>query len=54
MKRDDEEDTLTYKVVVNHKEQYSISPLDRENPLGWRDAGCLNDLQPPILAHRNE
>jgi MbtH protein len=39
MKRDDEEDTLTYKVVVNHKEQYSISPLDRENPLGWRDAG---------------
>jgi MbtH protein len=24
---------------VNHEEQYSIWPADRENPLGWRDAG---------------
>ncbi len=29
----------TYKVVVNHEEQYSIWPADRENALGWRDAG---------------
>jgi len=28
-----------YKVVVNHEEQYSIWPADRENALGWRDAG---------------
>jgi len=35
----DSEDTTTYKVVVNHEEQYSIWPADRENPLGWRDAG---------------
>ena len=35
----DEEDTTLYKVVVNHEEQYSIWPADRENPLGWRDAG---------------
>ena len=28
-----------YKVVVNHEEQYSIWPADRENPLGWRDVG---------------
>ena len=28
-----------YKVVVNHEEQYSIWPADRENPLGWSDAG---------------
>ena len=33
-----EEDTI-YKVVMNHEEQYSIWPVDRENPLGWRDAG---------------
>jgi MbtH protein len=32
-------DTTVYKVVVNHEEQYSIWPQDRENPLGWRDAG---------------
>lgn len=28
-----------YKVVLNHEEQYSIWPADRENPLGWTDAG---------------
>ena len=27
------------KVVVNHEEQYSIWPIDRENPLGWADVG---------------
>ncbi|HNP27634.1 MAG: MbtH family NRPS accessory protein [Nitrospira sp.] len=36
---DEEEDLTTYKVVVNHEEQYSIWPVDRENPLGWRDSG---------------
>lgn len=33
------EDNIIYKVVVNHEEQYSIWPVDRENPLGWRDVG---------------
>src|SRR5262249_20094838 len=36
---DQEEDTTIYKVVMNHEEQYSIWPADRDNPLGWRDAG---------------
>ncbi len=27
------------KVVVNHEEQYSIWPAERENAKGWRDAG---------------
>jgi MbtH protein len=27
------------KVVVNHEEQYSIWPADRDIPLGWREAG---------------
>ena len=35
----EEEDNRIYKVVVNHEEQYSIWPADRENPLGWRDVG---------------
>lgn len=39
MSRDDQEDTMVYKVVLNHEEQYSIWPAHRENPLGWRDAG---------------
>ncbi|WP_316527981.1 MbtH family protein [Kitasatospora brasiliensis] len=28
-----------YQVVVNHEEQYSIWPADREIPAGWRAAG---------------
>jgi MbtH protein len=36
-----EENTTIYKVVVNHEEQYSIWPAERENPLGWRDAGKI-------------
>ncbi len=33
------EDTIIYKVVINHEEQYSIWPAEWENPAGWRDAG---------------
>jgi MbtH protein len=36
---DEQEDTTIYKVVVNHEEQYSIWPDDRDNPLGWKDVG---------------
>jgi MbtH protein len=39
MNRDDHEDNTEYKVVVNHEEQYSIWPADRENPVGWKDGG---------------
>ena len=53
MYRDDEEDTTIYKVVVNHEEQYSIWPVDRENPLGWRDAG-KSGLKPECLAYVKE
>lgn len=37
--QDEREDTTIYKVVINHEEQYSIWPADRENALGWNDAG---------------
>lgn len=39
MNRDEKEDTTMYRVVVNHEEQYSIWPVEREMPLGWKDAG---------------
>jgi uncharacterized protein YbdZ (MbtH family) len=62
------DETAMYKVVVNHEEQYSIWPLERENPLGWRDAGkhgskeeCLayiaevwTDMRPLSLRHAME
>ena len=35
----EDEDNGTYKVVINHEEQYSIWSPDRENPLGWKDVG---------------
>ncbi len=39
MNKDEKEDNTIYKVVVNHEEQYSIWPADRENPLSWNDTG---------------
>jgi MbtH protein len=39
MSTEEREDTTVYKVVLNHEEQYSIWPADRENPLGWKDGG---------------
>ena len=39
MNSDEREDNTIYKVVVNSEEQYSIWPADRDNPLGWKDAG---------------
>lgn len=35
----DREDRTIFKVVVNHEEQYSIWPADRELPFGWSDTG---------------
>jgi MbtH protein len=48
-----DDDTTVYKVVINHEEQYSIWPADREIPLGWRDAGKSGTKQ-ECLAHIEE
>ncbi|KXK63880.1 antibiotic synthesis protein MbtH [Micromonospora rosaria] len=45
--------TIRYKVVVNHEEQYSIWPVDRDNPLGWQDVGHSGDKE-SCLAHIRE
>jgi MbtH protein len=36
---DETEDDRVYMAVMNHEEQYSIWPVDRDLPAGWRDAG---------------
>jgi len=68
MNRDETEDTTIYKVVMNHEEQYSIWPANRENALGWNVAGptgskeeCLvyikevwTDMRPLSLRKRME
>lgn len=63
-----DDETRDFKVVINHEEQYSIWPLERDNPLGWSDAGksgkkqeCLDyinevwtDMRPLSLRKRME
>ncbi len=49
----DENDTAVYKVVVNHEEQYSIWPVDRENAPGWNDVGKQGP-KAECLAHIKE
>jgi len=65
---DEPEAGAPFRVVVNHEEQYSIWPLGRELPPGWRDAGmqgpraaCLEhiaavwtDMRPLSLRRRQE
>ena len=62
----DQPDSTQYRVVVNHEEQYSIWPIYKEIPLGWRDVGktgtkqeCLDyikevwtDRRPTSLRHQ--
>ncbi len=50
MKQDEQEDKTIYKVVVNHEEQYSIWPVDKENALGWADEG-KSGTKAECLAH---
>lgn len=53
MSRDEREDNTIYKVVLNHEEQYSIWPADRENALGWKDEGTTG-TKDECLAHIKE
>jgi MbtH protein len=50
---EEKEDNTIYKVVMNHEEQYSIWPADRENPLGWKEVGKVG-LKAECLAYIKE
>jgi MbtH protein len=39
MSQGDNEDSGIYRVVVNQEEQYSLWPVHKELPAGWKDAG---------------
>lgn len=68
MQTDEREYITIYEVVMNQEGQYSIWPADRENALGWENAGktgtkaeCLayiqevwTDLRPLSLRKRME
>lgn len=53
MTRDVQEDATIYNVVVNHEDQYSIWPADREEPPGWRNVG-KSGLKSECLAYITE
>ena len=41
-----DDENILYQVVVNHEEQYSLWPVDRElPPLGWKAAGKQGSKQ---------
>ncbi len=48
-----DDDGTTYRVVVNHEEQYSIWPAERDLPPGWRDTGTTGG-KADCLAHITE
>ena len=62
------QDTDTYRVVINHEEQYSIWPIDHETPRGWENSGisgtkeeCFDyieevwtDMRPLSLCKKND
>jgi len=50
MEAEEEDDGRTWCVVLNHEEQYSIWPADRELPLGWREEGKRGTRE-ECLAH---
>jgi MbtH protein len=50
---EEREDNTIYKVVVNHEEQYSIWPAEREPPLGWMEVG-KSGLKAECLAYIKE
>jgi MbtH protein len=45
-----DDETRTFKVVLNDEEQYSIWPVERENPAGWHDEGTTG-TKAECLAH---
>jgi len=53
MANTEQEDITTYNVVVNHEEQYSIWPANRENALGWKNAG-MSGTKEECLAYIKE
>ncbi len=61
------QEVVTHRVVVNHEEQYSLWPIDRSVPEGWREEGtrgtreaCLDHIETiwtdmrPLSARRKE
>jgi MbtH protein len=53
MAADDQDDTRTYVVVMNHEEQYSIWLQGKQIPKGWHSVG-KEGLKAECLAYIDE
>jgi len=49
----EQQETRTYRVVVNHEEQHSIWAANREIPAGWNEVGVAGTKE-ECLAHIEE
>ncbi|WP_165227156.1 MbtH family protein [Aquisphaera insulae] len=49
----EDREEMTYRVVSNHEEQYSIWFVDRELPPGWKEVG-KSGTKDECLAHIEE
>ena len=45
MSWDEEEDTTTYRVIIDGEKQVSILPSNRKIPLGWKEADFAGKQQ---------
>ena len=50
---DEEEDTRTFKVLVDRKKRYQIWPIRKQNPVGWVEEGKCG-LKKDCLAYIEE
>jgi len=50
---DNDAGSPNYKVVINHEEQYSIWPAERESPAGWNEVG-ITGTKETCLAYIND
>jgi MbtH protein len=53
MSRREDNDETIYRVVMNHEDQYSIWPVNREIPLGWSEV-AKRGSKAECLAHIDE
>jgi MbtH protein len=40
-----DDESITFQVLVNHEEQYSLWPADRDIPGGWNQVGPIGSKE---------
>lgn len=40
-----DDDAISYRVLINHEEQYALWPAHKDVPEGWRQVGSVGSRQ---------